>query len=256
MPRTNSFTFPFWLVLFPLLLGGCFHEFHGPVRVGIGVTPDFEPFILGRELGMIDENKIHLVEMHSVRAIVHALRNGNLEMAAMSLKDMLSLAAEGLDLRVVLVLRLPVKKPAGTGGNRRVADQAQAGHVGTGLSDPDDVVRVLVARGEIMERYADVLGCAIDGWFKTLDYIQAHRDDAYQRMAAHHGMNAEGMGRLMAGMKLPDREENDRLLASPDGELSVLMREGLRPMLASGRISVLPRAEHIVDGRWIGEGCP
>lgn len=63
----------------------------------------YQPLFLARELGYLDEERARLVEMPSASYSLQALSAGNVEGAALTLDEVLSSRAEGLDLKVVLV---------------------------------------------------------------------------------------------------------------------------------------------------------
>ena len=91
-------------LLLGLLLGGCSPEREAPLRIGTNVWAGYEPLYLARSLGHYDNSTIHLVELPSATEVMHALRSGLLEGAALTLDEVLSLLEEGLDLSVILVM--------------------------------------------------------------------------------------------------------------------------------------------------------
>ncbi len=83
-------------------LGGC----SAPVpamRVGCIVFPGYEDLFLARELGLLDEHRVRLVELLANTDTLRALAAGQLEAAALTLDELLSARADGVDLRAVLV---------------------------------------------------------------------------------------------------------------------------------------------------------
>lgn len=85
-------------------LNGCDKDRTPLLRVGTNLWPGYAPLYLARSQGLLDTASIRLVELPSATQVMHELRNDNLEAAALTLDETLSLLAEGLDLRVVLVL--------------------------------------------------------------------------------------------------------------------------------------------------------
>jgi len=63
----------------------------------------YQPLFLARDLGFLDEEGARLVEMPSASYSLQALSAGNVDGAALTLDEVLSARADGLDLRVVLV---------------------------------------------------------------------------------------------------------------------------------------------------------
>ncbi len=74
------------------------------LRVGTNVWPGYEPLYLARDLGYLDELPVKLVEYSSASEVIRAFRNGAIEAAALTLDEVLLLAASGLEPRVVLVM--------------------------------------------------------------------------------------------------------------------------------------------------------
>jgi len=98
----------FLIVCLALLSGACLHGCDNDrtplLRVGTNLWPGYAPLYLARSQGLLDADSIRLVELPSATQVMHELRNNNLEAAALTLDETLSLLADGLDLRVVLVL--------------------------------------------------------------------------------------------------------------------------------------------------------
>ncbi|MFK4753937.1 MULTISPECIES: ABC transporter substrate-binding protein [Oceanospirillaceae] len=87
-----------------LSLGAC--DQHAPLpllRIGTNVWPGYEPFYLAREDGLLDTGQLRLVELASAPDVMDAMRQGQLEGAALTLDEVLLLTSEGLDLTVVLI---------------------------------------------------------------------------------------------------------------------------------------------------------
>lgn len=84
-------------------LGGCLH-LHPPMRVGSIVFPGYESFFLARERGLLNPAEIRLVELHSSTDTLRALAADQLEVGCLTLDEVLSARADGVDLRVILVL--------------------------------------------------------------------------------------------------------------------------------------------------------
>lgn len=74
------------------------------MRVGSIVFPGYELMFLARERGLLDPRRVRLVEMLATTDTLRALASGQLEAAAMTLDEMMTARADGLDLRAVVVL--------------------------------------------------------------------------------------------------------------------------------------------------------
>lgn len=84
-------------------VGGCAAPLP-PLRLGSIVFPGYEMMFLAREKGWLDERQVRLVELLSNTDTLRALAAGQLEAAMLTLDEMLSARADGVDLRVVLIL--------------------------------------------------------------------------------------------------------------------------------------------------------
>ena len=87
-----------------LFLSGCTPPQEPQLRIGSNIWIGYEPLYLARKLGYYDNTKIKLVEMGSASDVMHAMRNGLLEGAALTLDETLTLIDDGIDLKVILVM--------------------------------------------------------------------------------------------------------------------------------------------------------
>lgn len=96
------------LLLLPLLvlllpLAAC-EQPVTPLKVGSNQWPGYEPVYLARELAYLDESEIKLVEMPAASDVMQQLRDHNLDGGMLTLDEVIALASEGLNMRVVLVM--------------------------------------------------------------------------------------------------------------------------------------------------------
>lgn len=75
-----------------------------PLKVGTNVWPGYEPLFLARELGYFEKTPIRLVEYVSATQVIRAYRNNAIQVAALTLDEVLLLLENGLDPCVVLVV--------------------------------------------------------------------------------------------------------------------------------------------------------
>lgn len=73
-----------------------------PLKVGIGLWPGYEPLYLADQQGHYPD--VDIVRLTSTLDVLRALRNGNLNGAALTLDETLKLLDEGIDLVIILVL--------------------------------------------------------------------------------------------------------------------------------------------------------
>lgn len=74
------------------------------MRIATNLWVGYQPLFLARERGFIDGDVYRLIEFGTNRESLRAFRNGEVEVAALTLDEVMRLRADGLDARVVLVL--------------------------------------------------------------------------------------------------------------------------------------------------------
>lgn len=87
-----------------LFLTGCIAEPEKPLRVGTNLWPGYETLYLAQNLGYFENKPIRLVELSSATDVLHAFRNGILDVAALTLDETLTLLQTDPDLKVILVM--------------------------------------------------------------------------------------------------------------------------------------------------------
>lgn len=102
-PVTRRFITCFSL-LFILLLSGCNPAPQTPLRIGSNIWPGYQPLYLAQSLGYYQNSPIKLIRLTSTLEVLHALRNGNLEGAALTLDEALTLVQDDYDLSIILVM--------------------------------------------------------------------------------------------------------------------------------------------------------
>ncbi|MDH5392932.1 MAG: ABC transporter substrate-binding protein [Gammaproteobacteria bacterium] len=94
----------------------CSDTRHAPLKLGTTVWVGYEPLYLGREKGFVDKKEIKLVELLSATQVMNAFRNKTIDIAALTMDEVLILAEEKFDLMVFLVL------DASNGGDAVIAN--------------------------------------------------------------------------------------------------------------------------------------
>ena len=74
-----------------------------PLRIGINLWPGYEFLHVASVLDLYEENSINIVELSNATTVMQMLRNDQLEGAALTLDEALTLIDEGLDLKIILV---------------------------------------------------------------------------------------------------------------------------------------------------------
>jgi NitT/TauT family transport system substrate-binding protein len=103
--KRRYFLFAGWGAIACLLsiLISCTPTPQSPLRVGAIVWPGYEPLFLAKDLGYYAGQPIELRDYPSTTEVTQALRNGELEVAAVTLDEMLLLAQTIPDIRSFLI---------------------------------------------------------------------------------------------------------------------------------------------------------
>ena len=101
--RLKSVFFITLKVLAILILSSC-QPTEPVLRVGANNWVGYAPLFLAQEIDEYKNTSIKILELPSSSEVIHALKSGNLEVAALTLDEVLTVIEEGLELEVILVL--------------------------------------------------------------------------------------------------------------------------------------------------------
>ncbi len=85
---------------------------------------------------------------------------------------------------------------------------------------PERIVDVLVVRKKTVEQHPETLKQLLEGYFKALAYLKTFPDLARQKIAPRMGLPPQALVAQYAGIKIPDKNENNRLLAGDNPQLT------------------------------------
>jgi NitT/TauT family transport system substrate-binding protein len=107
-------------------MGACSPQASNALRIGSNVWIGGEPLYLARDLGKLDPRHIQLVEYPSASEVIRAYRNQAIDGMVISLDELFTLAVDGFDPRVVLVIDVSHGADAviGRAGMRTMRDLA------------------------------------------------------------------------------------------------------------------------------------
>ncbi|AFJ03113.1 ABC-type nitrate/sulfonate/bicarbonate transport system protein [Methylophaga frappieri] len=92
------------LLAFLLILSGCHDEPSSPLRVGSIPWAGYEPLFLAKSLGFYPADQVVLKELNASTETLRAIKQGQLDVAALTLDEALRLAEQLPDLRILLVM--------------------------------------------------------------------------------------------------------------------------------------------------------
>lgn len=98
----GAWYFAFVALLF--LIGGCSREPVSPLRIGTNVWIGSEPLYLARELGHLPPEAASLVEYPSASEVLRAFRNQALDGMVISLDELLVLASDDLQPKIIAIV--------------------------------------------------------------------------------------------------------------------------------------------------------
>jgi NitT/TauT family transport system substrate-binding protein len=100
---------------------------------------------------------------------------------------------------------------------------------------PNEILDVVIVRREFLRNHPRTVSAFITGWFKAQAYLQEHPSDAAENMKERMQLSAEETLASFDGLKLPDREENRKLLlGSPPPLLDAALK--LRDVMLEQRL--------------------
>lgn len=84
---------------------------------------------------------------------------------------------------------------------------------------PNEIVDVLLVRGNLLANQPTDLQALINGWFRALAYLKNNPQDAAHRIASREGITPKQFLESLKGIRIPDIQENQKLLGKTDASL-------------------------------------
>ena len=85
-------------------LSACDHGRQEPITIAINDWTGYQPLLLARQLGYLDNDLVHLATLGSTTESLQKFRAGVVDAATVTLDEALLLKAEGFDIAVVLIM--------------------------------------------------------------------------------------------------------------------------------------------------------
>lgn len=92
------------LLVVVLLIPSCSKSFQAPFRLGINSWPGYAPLYIAKQNGQYAGQGINIIELPSTTEVIHALAMDNLEAAALTLDEALTVIDLGIDIQIILIL--------------------------------------------------------------------------------------------------------------------------------------------------------
>lgn len=121
---------------------------------------------------------------------------------------------------------------------------------------PGEILDVLVVRDDFIETRAREAHQLVDGWRRAVLYLRSEPQDAARRMAPRLGMSAEEFLAALSGLRLPDLDENRRLLGGHEPALRIPAQH-LAEVMRSEHLLHSPVAiDALLDARLLSGPAP
>ena len=104
---------------------------------------------------------------------------------------------------------------------------------------PGEVVDVLAVREQVLTSNSTSLKALVNGWFRAIDYLKKHPEDAVARMAPREGVTAQQFLESLKGLRIQGLQENQKLLGTTDSSLLKAAKRLSKVMLDN---KLLPKA--------------
>lgn len=301
-----------------MFLAACSRDAEKPLRVGSNVWIGYEPVYLAREMGYFKGTDIHLIELRSATQVMDSLRTGNLEVAMLTLDELLTVMQDGVSLSVIAIMDIShgadvlLVRPGVTletlRGKRIGVENtalgavvlegalAKAGltvediHIVPSRADdhealyrkgkvdavvsfepmrtrlmkmgaqqifdsseiPNQIIDVMVVRTDIGDQHHQQLQKLIKSYFRGLDYLEKHPQEAIRQMAPRMHISAEELQQAYTGVELPTLSMTRSWLDSDRLEKQAMFLEDL--MIRSHLLDQRLQLKGLADPRYLPPG--
>jgi ABC-type nitrate/sulfonate/bicarbonate transport system substrate-binding protein len=205
-------------------LSGC-SDPPSPLNVGTIVFPGYELLFLAREQGLLPEPGIRLVELLSSTDNLRLLAAGRLQAATLTLDEVLTARADGLDLRVVLVLDL-----SDLAGKR--------------------ILDVLAVRADVIPTHTMAIKQLVAAHFEGRRRFFSAPAESWALMAPRLQLPVADVPAAYRGLLLPDLAENRNMLRS-GGLLEQSVQVIQRVFLAAGVLRQPMSTASLIDTQFL-----
>ncbi len=121
---------------------------------------------------------------------------------------------------------------------------------------PGEIVDVLIVRSELLEQRRDDLQRLVRAWFAARARFLAAPREAAALMAPREGLGVDEFLAQFAGVRVPDAEENARLLSGADPALRDSVRRRAEHLIAAGVVDQVPPLDGLFDASLVAEPRP
>jgi NitT/TauT family transport system substrate-binding protein len=116
---------------------------------------------------------------------------------------------------------------------------------------PGEIVDVLVVHQEFVDKNPEIIQQLVDGWFKTLAYMDSNKADAVSRMAKRLRISADEVASSYDGLLLPSRAENYKLLGGNKPALRETINKLNRSMVDMGLLDNIVDTQGVLSSQFV-----
>ena len=232
-----------------------------PLNVGTTVFPGYELLFLAREQGLLPEPGIRLVELLSSTDNLRLLAAGRLQAATLTLDEVLTARADGLDLRVVLVLdvsagadavmvRPHVRGLSELAGKRIGVEDRGALRLFDSKAIPNRILDVLAVRADAIPAQTMALKQLVAAHFEGRRRFFSAPAQSWALIAPRLQLPVADVPAAYRGLLLPDLAENRNMLR-PGGLLEQSVQVIQRVFLAAGVLRQAVPTASLIDTQFL-----
>lgn len=116
---------------------------------------------------------------------------------------------------------------------------------------PQEIVDVIVTDNETLINRQEALMKLVDGWYKTLDYINSNKKIAMAEMALYENISAQDFEVAYDKLIIPSRDETLKMLSTDNGTFKTALQRLSELMLEKGSLTTEVDTTHLVDANLI-----
>lgn len=118
-------------------------------------------------------------------------------------------------------------------------------------SIPDEIVDVLIVHKEFIDRDPAAVQALVNGFLRARTRLIEQPRESAAVLAPREGISSEDFLQSFEGVRLPDLEENRRMLSGVDPPLTATMRRVAAVLRAAGSLRLVPNLDGTIDARFV-----
>lgn len=116
---------------------------------------------------------------------------------------------------------------------------------------PGEIVDVLIVRKDLLTSQPDNLQALVEGWFRALAYLKNNPQDAARRIAPREGVTPKQFLESLKGIRIPDIQENQKLLGTENSLLMKAVRRLSEVMVENNLLQKVVDTEQFLNDQLV-----